>query len=167
MEFSYALIIATLVILLSGWHLLRGRTSSDSKSRFDDSHYTRFSTNLTELARQGKLDPVVGRDREINKVIQVLSRRRKNNIILFGKAGIGKTAIVEGLATAISQKKVPLSLQDKIVLKLDITSILAGTKYRGDFEKRFKELIDSIIATNKKYIVFIDEIHTIVQAGGA
>ena len=168
MEITYPLAIAFLVLLFASFYLLRRprHWSLHEGSRLN-LKTTKYTVDLTELARQGKLDPVVGRDREINKVIQVLSRRRKNNIILFGKAGIGKTAIVEGLATAISQKKVPLSLQDKIVLKLDITSILAGTKYRGDFEKRFKELIDSIIATNKKYIVFIDEIHTIVQAGGA
>jgi len=127
----------------------------------------KFTIDLTRLARDGKLDPVVGRDQEIKRVIQVLSRRKKNNVILHGKAGIGKTAIAEGLATAIVEGRVPSSLLDKKVLKLDISSVLAGTKYRGDFEQRFKALIDNIIALNKQIIVFIDEIHTIVQAGGA
>lgn len=126
----------------------------------------KFTINLTRLALENKLDPVVGRDTEIKRVIQVLSRRKKNNIILYGKAGIGKTAIVEGLALAIAQARVPQSLLDKTVLKLDISSVLAGTKYRGDFENRFKAMIDEIIALEKQVILFIDEIHTIVQAGG-
>lgn len=169
MEFNYPIVISFLVLFLAALYLLKKPHTDGLGSGFKNINFksTKYTTDLTQLATLGKLDPVVGRDFEITKVIQVLSRRRKNNIILFGKAGIGKTAIVEGLAIAIANKKVPWSLQDKIVLKLDITSILAGTKYRGEFEKRFKELIDAIIATNKKYIVFIDEIHTIVQAGGA
>lgn len=126
----------------------------------------KFTTNLTELAAEGKIDPVVGRDHEIKRLIQILSRRKKNNVILYGKAGIGKTAIVEGLAMAISQARVPQSLLGKTVLKMDISSVLAGTKYRGEFEDRFKALIDAIISLDKQVIVFIDEIHTIVQAGG-
>jgi len=137
------------------------------KTKNFSSVINKFTINLTQLALENKLDPVIGREKEIKRVIQILSRRKKNNVILLGKAGIGKTAIVEGLATAIVKKEVPLSLLDKIVLKIDISSILAGTKYRGEFENRFKTLVDTIITMNKKFIVFIDEIHTIVQAGGA
>lgn len=165
MDFTYPLVISILVVIFSYLYLVRSKGGSSGKSSAP-MFVSNFSTDLTTLAREGKLDPVVGRNKEIKKVIQVLSRRRKNNIILFGKAGIGKTAIAEGLAIAIAEKKVPQTLMDKIVLKIDISSVLAGTKYRGEFEKRFKELIDNVIAMNKKIIVFMDEIHTIVQAGG-
>ena len=128
---------------------------------------SKFTIDLTALALERRMDPVIGREKEIKRVVQILSRRKKNNVILLGKAGIGKTAIVEGLAMAIVKKEVPFSLSDKIILKIDMSSILAGTKYRGEFENRFKTLVDTIISMNKKFIVFIDEIHTIVQAGGA
>jgi len=167
MEFTYPLVISVLVIVFVYLYLIKDKGSaSGKKAKWSPAFVSNFSIDLTAAARDGKLDPVVGRDKEIRKVIQVLSRRRKNNIILFGKAGIGKTAIAEGLAIAIAENRVPQTLQDKIVLKIDISSVLAGTKYRGEFEKRFKELIDNIIAMNKKIIVFMDEIHTIVQAGG-
>lgn len=126
-----------------------------------------YTIDLTQLAREKKMDPVIGREKEIRRVIQILSRRKKNNVILIGKAGIGKTAIAEGLAMAIAENKVPSSLINKVVLKIEMSAVLAGTKYRGEFENRFKTLIDSIIAMNKQIIVFIDEIHTIVEAGGA
>lgn len=167
MDFTYPLALSLLVMLFAVFYLFRGRKITGTKTNISSSVFvTSFSIDLTALARDGKLDPVVGRDKEIQKVIQVLSRRRKNNIIIFGEAGIGKTAIAEGLAIAISKKAVPKNLIDKIILKIDISSVLAGTKYRGDFEKRFKELIDKIVAMDKKIIVFMDEIHTIVQAGG-
>ncbi|RJQ33582.1 ATP-dependent Clp protease ATP-binding subunit [Candidatus Parcubacteria bacterium] len=167
MDLNYPLVLSALLIVFSYLYLIKNRGGSSGKSSVSSPMFvSNFSTDLTAAAREGKLDPVVGRDKEIRKVIQVLSRRRKNNIILFGKAGIGKTAIAEGLAIAIADKKVPQNLLDKIILKIDISSVLAGTKYRGDFEKRFKELIDNIIAMDKKIIVFMDEIHTIVQAGG-
>lgn len=166
MNLDYTLVLSILVMIFAVSYLLRGKNHK-TESKFGSANFiNNFSLDLTALAREGKLDPVVGRDKEIRKVIQVLSRRRKNNIIIFGKAGIGKTAIAEGLAIAIAGGKVPKTLSDKIILKIDISSVLAGTKYRGDFEKRFKELIDNIIAMNKKIIIFIDEIHTIVQAGG-
>ncbi len=164
MDFNSPLFFSVLVLIFATIYLFRSKGSYNTK--IDKNFTNRFSTDLTALAREKKLDPVVGRDKEIKKVIQVLSRRRKNNIIIFGKAGIGKTAIAEGLAIAIANNSVPKSLADKIVLKIDMSSVLAGTKYRGDFEKRFKELIDNIVAMNKRIIVFIDEIHTIVQAGG-
>ncbi|MDP2812538.1 MAG: AAA family ATPase [bacterium] len=167
MELDYSLIFSLLAMLLSTFYLFSGRANSKNKKTNIVSFVNNFSIDLTALAREGKLDPVVGRDKEIRKVIQVLSRRRKNNIIIFGKAGIGKTSIVEGLAIAIAKGLVPKNLADKIVLKIDISSILAGTKYRGAFEQRFKDLLGGIIAMNKRIIVFIDEVHTIVQAGGA
>ena len=133
MELDYSLIFSLLAMLLSTFYLFRGRANSKNKKTNIVSFVNNFSIDLTALAREGKLDPVVGRDKEIRKVIQVLFRRRKNNIIIFGKAGIGKTSIVEGLAIAIAKGLVPKNLADKIVLKIDISSILAGTKYRGAF----------------------------------
>ncbi|MBT6691568.1 ATP-dependent Clp protease ATP-binding subunit [Candidatus Parcubacteria bacterium] len=172
---SYPLIINMLLLVVVAFFLLRMNNGQDTgkkvsgvfgKSKSFQPVVEKFTVNLTDMARQQKLDPVIGRDKEIKRVIQVLSRRKKNNIILFGKAGIGKTAVVEGLAIAIAEGKVPRSLLTKKVLKLDISSVLAGTKYRGEFENRFKALIDAFVETNKQIIVFIDEIHTIVQAGG-
>lgn len=168
MILDYPLALSILILILAAFYLLRGKNQyNKTEHNFGSTNFiNNFSLDLTALAREGKLDPVVGRDKEIRKVIQVLSRRRKNNIIIFGKAGIGKTAIAEGLAIAIAKGQVPKNLVDKVILKIDISSVLAGTKYRGDFEKRFKELIDNVIVMDKRIIVFIDEIHTIVQAGG-
>ncbi len=165
MEFTHPVAISILFIFFGFLYLMKDRKRhGHAHSKIDFTE--KFALDLTVLAMDGKLDPVVGRDKEIKKVIQVLSRRRKNNIILFGRAGIGKTAIAEGLAIAIANKKVPPNLLGKTVLKIELSSILAGTKYRGEFEKRFKELIDNVIAMDKQIIVFMDEIHTIVQAGG-
>lgn len=166
MELNYPLVISILLIFFGFFYLMKDHKHSKTIHKASGFFPDKFAIDLTALAREGKLDPVVGRDKEIKKVIQVLSRRRKNNIILFGKAGIGKTAIAEGLATAIAARKVPKNLLGKTVLKLELSSILAGTKYRGEFEKRFKELIDNVISMDKQIILFMDEIHTIVQAGG-
>lgn len=125
-----------------------------------------FSKDLTEMAAAGQLDPVIGREREINRVIQILARRSKNNPILLGEPGVGKTAIVEGLASRIAALKVPDVLQNKRVMILDIASVIAGTKYRGEFEERLKRIMKEI-KTAGDIILFIDEIHTIVGAGGA
>jgi ATP-dependent Clp protease ATP-binding subunit ClpB len=127
----------------------------------------RFSRDLTALARQGKLDPVIGRDEEIRRVIQVLSRRTKNNPVLIGEPGVGKTAIGEGLAQRIISGDVPESLKDKLLMQLDISAMVAGAKYRGEFEERFKAVLKELTEGAGRFVVFIDELHTLVGAGGA
>ncbi len=125
-----------------------------------------FSKDLIKLAEQGKIDPVIGREREITRIAQILSRRKKNNPIIIGEPGCGKTAIVEGLAIKILNGECPRNLMDKRIVSLDMTSIVAGTKYRGQFEERMKIIIEEL-QNNPNIIVFIDEIHTIVGAGNA
>src|SRR5215475_5002260 len=127
----------------------------------------KYSRNLTDLARKGKLDPVIGRDDEIRRVIQVLSRRTKNNPVLIGEPGVGKTAIVEGLALRIVNGDVPEGLKDKKLLGLDLGAMVAGAKYRGEFEERLKAVLQEITAAAGEIIVFIDELHTLVGAGKA
>ncbi len=124
----------------------------------------KFGVNLTRLAREGKIDPVVGREQEIERVVQILSRRKKNNPILIGEAGVGKSAIVEGLALRIAAGKVPYTIAGKTLFSLDVSSLVAGTKFRGEFEERMQQLLDEL-RKSRDTIVFIDEIHTIVGAG--
>lgn len=124
----------------------------------------KFGTNLTRLAREGRIDPVVGREQEIERVVQILSRRKKNNPILIGEAGVGKSAIVEGLALRIASGDVPYTIAGKTIFSLDVSSLVAGTKFRGEFEERMQQLLDTLRKA-KDTIIFIDEIHTIVGAG--
>lgn len=127
----------------------------------------KYTRDLTDMAEEGNLDPIIGREKEIRRVTQILSRRTKNNPVLIGEAGVGKTAIVEGLAQRIIQNKVPESVQNKRILALDLGALLAGTKYRGEFEHRIKSLLEELRSSDGKYILFVDEVHTIVGAGAA
>lgn len=140
-------------------------TSPDAEGNYKA--LEKYSTDLTAQARDGKLDPVIGRDREIRRVIQILSRRTKNNPVLIGEPGVGKTAVVEGLAQRIVAGDVPSTLQNKKLISLDLGSMVAGSKYRGEFEERLKSVLNEIKNANGQIITFIDEIHTIVGAGAA
>lgn len=142
-------------------------TSSSATQPTDTPMLDKFGTDLTALAESGELDPVVGRVDEIEQTIEILSRRTKNNPVLVGEAGVGKTAIVEGLARAIVEENVPEALLGKRVVSLDLPAMLAGTRYRGDFEERLTKTIDEIAEHKGEFIVFIDEVHTVVGAGGA
>jgi ATP-dependent Clp protease ATP-binding subunit ClpC len=150
-------------------HVLKGgevKTPANSKEKTKTPILDHFGRDLTAMAREGKLDPVIGREKEIERVVQILSRRKKNNPVLIGEPGIGKTAIVEGLAQKIIDKSIPQVLENKRVVNLDMASMVAGTKYRGQFEERLKALMLEL-QKNENVVIFIDELHTIVGAGGS
>ena len=147
---------------IRGSHRVTDQTPEDKYKALD-----RFSQDLTQRARRGKLDPVIGRDDEIRRVMKVLARRTKNNPVLIGEPGVGKTAIAEGLAQRIVAGDVPTSLSDKTLVSLDISAMLAGAKFRGQFEERMKAVLKEVIEAEGRYILFIDELHTIVGAGAA
>jgi ATP-dependent Clp protease ATP-binding subunit ClpB len=146
---------------------LRGGNSvTDQNAEAKYKSLERYSKNLNELAKSGKIDPVIGRDEEVRRVLQILSRRTKNNPILLGEPGVGKTAIVEGMAQRIVNGDVPENLQDKILISLDMGLLVAGAKYKGEFEERLKAVIKEVTDSNGQIILFIDEIHTLIGAGG-
>lgn len=147
--------------------LRKGEKVNSISSEDNYNSLEKYSNNLNELASNGKLDPVIGREEEIRRVLQILSRRTKNNPVLIGEPGVGKTAIAEGLAHRIIKKDVPENLLDKLIYSLDIGALIAGAKYKGEFEERLKSVIKEIIRSNDKIILFIDEIHTLVGAGGS
>jgi ATP-dependent Clp protease ATP-binding subunit ClpB len=143
-----------------------GSTVTDQNAEAKYKSLERYSKNLNELAKKGKIDPVIGRDEEIRRVLQILSRRTKNNPILLGEPGVGKTAIVEGMAQRIVNGDVPENLKDKILVSLDMGLLVAGAKYKGEFEERLKSVIKEVIDANGQIVLFIDEIHTLIGAGG-
>ncbi|TNE52910.1 MAG: AAA family ATPase, partial [Bacteroidetes bacterium] len=146
--------------------LRKGRKVTEQTTEHVYNALQKYAVNLTEMAESGKLDPVIGRDEEIRRVLHILSRRKKNNPILIGDPGVGKTAIVEGIAWRIYRQDVPENLQSKKIFSLDMAALIAGAKYKGEFEERLKAVIKEVIDSDEQVILFIDEIHTLIGAGG-
>ena len=163
-SYAYALLESYGIERVDIWEAISHRESTTSSEDVKESALEMYTINLLQKAKEGKIDPIIGRDSEIERVIQTLCRRKKNNPLLVGEPGVGKTAIAEGLALRISEGNVPSIIKDAPIFGLDLGALLAGTKYRGDFEKRLKAVMDELKAT-KNAILFIDEIHTIVGAG--
>jgi len=160
-KLDYDTVLKTLAQIRGGQRI----TDPEPESKYQV--VERYARNLTQLARQGKLDPVIGRENEIRRLMQVLTRRTKNNPVLIGEAGVGKTAIVEGLAQKIVSGQIPESLREKEIIGLDLGALVAGTKYRGEFEDRIKALLRELQRAQGRYLLFIDELHTLVGAGAA
>ncbi|MEZ4943220.1 MAG: ATP-dependent Clp protease ATP-binding subunit, partial [Saprospiraceae bacterium] len=146
--------------------LRKGRKVTDQTTEHVYNALQKYAINLNEMAESGKLDPVIGRDEEIRRVLHILSRRKKNNPILIGDPGVGKTAIVEGIAWRIYRQDVPENLQSKKIFSLDMAALIAGAKYKGEFEERLKAVIKEVVESDERVILFIDEIHTLIGAGG-
>ncbi len=146
--------------------LRKGSKVTDQSAENQYNALNKYAINLNEQAEQGKLDPIIGRDEEIRRLMHILSRRKKNNPMIIGEAGVGKTAIVEGIAWRIVKHDVPENLRDKVIYTLDIASLIAGAKYKGEFEERLKAVVKEVVDSNGKIIIFIDEIHTLIGAGG-
>jgi ATP-dependent Clp protease ATP-binding subunit ClpB len=145
--------------------LRKGATVENPTSEETFNSLNRYAINLNERARTGKLDPVIGRDEEIRRILQILSRRTKNNPVMIGEPGVGKTAIAEGIAHRITRGDVPQDLKSKTIYSLDMGALIAGAKYKGEFEERLKSVVNEVIASNGEIVLFIDEIHTLVGAG--
>ena len=152
--------------ILNSMKKIRGNQKVNTKNAEDNMKaLEKYSTDLTELAKKGKLDPVIGRDEEVRRIMQVLNRRTKNNPVLIGEPGVGKTAIIEGLAQRIVRGDVPESLKDVKLISLDLGALVAGAKYRGEFEERLKAVLKEVQSSNGEIVMFIDELHTVVGAG--
>jgi ATP-dependent Clp protease ATP-binding subunit ClpC len=167
MEEKNLFAILLVVFLGAVFYLSQKRQVGDGKKETDGSILQKYTTDLTQRAREEKIDPVVGRDEEIERVIHILARRSKNNPLLLGEPGVGKTAIVEGLARRIAKGSVPSVLKNKRLLSLDLPGMISGTKYRGEFEQRMRHLTDELERANRSIILFIDEVHMLEQANGS
>lgn len=165
-EFIIPTLAALLIFIAGFFYLFTKKTAQTKLSGGTTPFLNQYTVDYTLLAKQGKIDSVIGRNDEIRKLTQVLSRRGKNNALLVGAPGVGKTAIVEGLAQRIANEEIPQTLHNKRVLALDVAHLMSNTKYRGEFEDRAKKIVNEIIASNRSIILFIDEVHAVIQSQG-